>query len=80
MLKIPTQRVIEHRPELPDKIRQGLTPKKQHEIVSLAALISAECSVYGITQVLDVGAGLVSSGHMAHIFFFFLEDSRKFSQ
>jgi hypothetical protein len=77
MLKIPTQRVIEHRPELPDKIRQGLTPKKQHEIVSLAALINAECSAYGITQVLDVGAGLVSSGHMAHIFFFFLEDSTK---
>jgi hypothetical protein len=81
MLKIPVQRVIEHRPELPDKIRRGLTPKKQHEIMSLAALINAECSAYGITQVLDVGAGLVSSGHTVHIFYFFvlLEDSQKLS-
>ncbi|PNF14280.1 hypothetical protein B7P43_G07094 [Cryptotermes secundus] len=66
MLKIPTQRVIEHRPELPDKIRRGLTPKKQHEIVSLAALISAECSAYGITQVLDMGAGLGYLGQLLH--------------
>jgi hypothetical protein len=68
MLKIPVQRVIEHGSELPDKIRRGLTPKKQHEILSLAALINSECSAYGITQVLDVGAGLVSSGHVVHIF------------
>jgi hypothetical protein len=69
MLKIPVQKVIENGPELPDKIRRGLTPKKQHEIMSLAALINAECSAYGITQILDVGAGLVSSDHMVHIFF-----------
>lgn len=63
-LKIPIQGVKKHAPQLPDKICQGLTPKKQHEVMSLATLINAECDKYGITQVLDMGAGLVSSGHI----------------
>jgi hypothetical protein len=60
-LKIPTQRFIKHAPQLPDKIRRGLTPKKQHEVMTLATFINAECNKYGITQVLDMGAGLVST-------------------
>lgn len=76
MLKIPIQRVIKHGLELPEKICRGLTPKKQHEVMNLATLINAECSSYGITQVLDVGAGLVSmSAQILWIFCLFLDDS-----
>ena len=60
-LKIPIQRVLKHAPQLPDKIRRGLTPKKQHEVMTLATFINAECNKYGITQILDMGAGLVST-------------------
>ena len=71
-LKIPIQRVIKHAPQLPDKIRRGLTPKKQHEVMTLATFINAECNKYGITQVLDMGAGLVSTVVTLQICFKFL--------
>jgi hypothetical protein len=75
MLKIPVQRVIKHLPELPQKICRGLTFKKQHEVMNLAAVISAECSNYGISQVLDVGSGLVSTVVTFSTLLFLLQDS-----
>lgn len=71
-LKIPIQRVIKHAPQLPDQISRGLTPKKQHEVMTLATFINAECNKYGITQVLDIGAGLVSTVVTVQICLLFL--------
>ncbi|PSN34212.1 hypothetical protein C0J52_13137 [Blattella germanica] len=60
-LKIPVRIAVKHDNKVPSKIQKGLTPKKQHEISSLAAFVNSECSVQEITNVLDVGSGLLLS-------------------
>nr|CAD7461234.1 unnamed protein product [Timema tahoe] len=55
--------------ELPDKLRRGLTSKKQHEICRLGALIHHVCHKQEITRVLDIGAGLGYLGQMLHYYY-----------
>ena len=38
---------------------RGMTPKKQHEVSRLAALVAQTCQQAGCQVVVDVGAGLV---------------------
>lgn len=45
-------------PELPTNA--CISAKKQHEIVSLSAVVQSICKQYNISTVVDVGAGLVS--------------------
>ena len=54
------QRVIVNDKQAPGD-RRGLTPKKEHELVSFAATILSECHERGISHVVDVGSGV---GHL----------------
>ncbi|XP_069692598.1 methyltransferase-like protein 25B isoform X2 [Periplaneta americana] len=66
-LKIPAEQVTELScPLLPKKMCRGLTPKKQHEVACLAALVAGECNRQGVTHVLDVGAGMGYLGGLLH--------------
>ncbi|XP_063228825.1 methyltransferase-like protein 25B isoform X2 [Bacillus rossius redtenbacheri] len=52
--------------QLPRELRTGLSPKKQHEVCRLAALVQRECRALGATCVLDVGSGLGYLGRLLH--------------
>ncbi|KAJ9576401.1 hypothetical protein L9F63_006757, partial [Diploptera punctata] len=65
-LKIPHQESIHQDIDMPDKIRRGLNPKKQHEVTSMAKLVRRKCSTDDITQVLDMGSGLGYLDQLLH--------------
>ncbi|XP_044739052.1 uncharacterized protein LOC123300532 [Chrysoperla carnea] len=52
--------------KLPKNFTRGLNPKKQHEIVLLSKFIHEKCLKFGITTIIDVGAGLGYISHLLH--------------
>ncbi|KAG8227566.1 hypothetical protein J437_LFUL000666 [Ladona fulva] len=52
--------------QIPDKLRKGMSPKKQHEVLHLASFIYQQCNYSQISRILDLGSGLGYLGKLLH--------------